>query len=209
MSLETAAWALRQELDYPEAKLVLIGFCNSFDLNTGEFDRSLEKIAKFSCMSLEDATAIFQYLISEGWIKGSADHGYDLVWDRGIDPWAEMVRRQAELYPELFSKRPAPAVVDATPPDWIYVLHCEGLVKVGISANVRNRIAQIRKEGPEKRKTKLFYKEQCTPENIRAAEKIAHGMLARRINRSDWFCDTPANAIMAVTAALTKVRGAA
>jgi hypothetical protein len=209
MSLEIAAWALRQEVGHPELKLVLIGFCNSFDRDTGKFDASIENLAKFSCMSSEDTTDAFLYLIEDGWIEGDADRGYNLVWERGVDPWAEMVKRQKELYPELFLKRLEPAKDAAPPPDWIYVLHCEGLVKVGISANVKNRIAQIRQEGPEKRKAKLFYKEQCTPENIRKAETMAHGMLARRINRSDWFCDTPANAIMAVTEALAKVRGAA
>lgn len=208
MSLNYLGWALHQNVGDPTAKLVLIGFCNSFDPSIYASDYDASYLAKFAGVTTDEVDAVFEWLVAEGWIERHPTRGYNLVWGRGVDPIDELIKLQAKTYPELSLRRAEPIEEPSTPPDWIYVLHCEGLVKVGISANVRNRIHQIRKEGPEKRKTKLFYKEQCTPENIRAAEKMAHGMLARRINRSDWFCDTPANAIMAVTAALAKVRGA-
>lgn len=209
MSLEYVVWALRQELMNPLAKLVLIGFCKSYDMNEGRFCFDCARLAKLACVSEGEVDQLFEYLISDGWIYVKKNGDYDLVWSRGIDPWTEMAEANCAKIAEIGTQDSRVTIKETPPPDWIYVLYCDGLVKVGISYDVKKRIHQIRKEGPDKKKTKLYYKERCTPENIRSAEKIAHGLLDRRINRSDWFCDTPANAVMAVSKALAQVRGEA
>lgn len=72
MSLEACAWALRQQLDCPIAKLILISLADHHNASTGKCFPSRRKLAEAGCCSTRTVVRKLHYLEAEGWIAVEA-----------------------------------------------------------------------------------------------------------------------------------------
>lgn len=196
MSLEYVGWALRQDFDHPVAKLVFIGFCNSFNIETYDFEYRPTYLAKFTGLSEDEIDVIFEHLVLDGWVdrKFISDNiaVYDVNLRRGVDHLGTMIRDE---------NAPPKAVFQPEVKLYIYVISAGKIVKIGISREPEKRLASLKASSPNKC-LEIAYTQKDGASVITLAERLAHERLNHIRSHNEWFLTTPDVAIRAVKHAM-------
>jgi hypothetical protein len=91
MSLEAVAWSLRQRLDDPTAKLILISLADHHNASTGECFPSRRRLAEVGCCSESTVKRKLAWLVESGWIVvkrrycgngRQTSNAYEIAFDR-------------------------------------------------------------------------------------------------------------------------------
>jgi hypothetical protein len=91
MSLEAVAWSLRQKLDDPTAKLILISLADHQNPSTKECFPSRGRLAEAGCCSESTVKRKLAWLVEQGWIivkprycqsGRQTSNAYEIVFDR-------------------------------------------------------------------------------------------------------------------------------
>lgn len=69
------------------------------------------------------------------------------------------------------------------PPTVLYLVHCLGRIKIGITSNLRNRMMSIQTGCP----FRVTLLASFTPDDPRADERMIHRMLEAHWIRGEWF----------------------
>ena len=91
MSLEAVAWSLRQRMDDPTAKLILISLADHHNASTGECFPSRGRLVEAGCCSESTVKRKLAWLVEEGWLVvkrryckngRQTSNAYEIVFDR-------------------------------------------------------------------------------------------------------------------------------
>lgn len=166
------AWAMGQNLP-PVEKLALICLADGYHPSQAPHVLNRKRLAAFCGISDDDTYGLMAALEDAG-----------LLTMRGDQFWL--------CVPE---QSPA-SVVKEDPPAFLYVLSCDGLVKIGITKNLTSRVASIQTSNP--RPVALVHHRQAPLSRVRAWERLCHHELAGHHRSGEWFAVDQRHAVALV-----------
>lgn len=172
MSFQAMAWAMAQNLS-PVDKLGLIYLADGYHPSQAPNVLNRERLAAFCGISDDDTYDVIAALENEGLLT----MGGDQFWLR-------------------LPERSAASVVKEDPPAFLYVLSCDGLVKIGITKSLTSRVASIQTSNPKP--VALVHHRKAPLSVVRAWERLCHDELAGHHRSGEWFAVGQRDAIALV-----------
>ncbi|GEM_PF-3536174 len=172
MSFQAMAWAMAQNLS-PVDKLSLIYLADGYHPSQAPNVLNRKRLAAFCGISDEDTYGVMAALEDEG-----------LLTMRGDQFWL------------CLPEHPPVSVVKEDPPAFLYVLSCDGLVKIGITKNLASRVSSIQTSNPSP--VALLHHRQAPLSVVRAWERLCHDELAGHHRSGEWFAVDQRDAIALV-----------
>lgn len=164
MSIEAFSWAWELPLPVGQ-KMVLLVLADSYHRGGPDCRLNVERVCEragmdyYSVYAAIDALQGLQYITV---VNGK----YRLL----LPP--EEIQPDNRVIPDAF----------------IYVLSCEGLVKIGISQNVQTRLSSIQTSNPSR--VELEHSSQAPLDVVRKWERLCHDKFAGARHSGEWF-DVP------------------